>query len=247
MQQTARAELYALTHRGNPGDIDYYRRFCKGGSSVLELGCGSGRVLSALVARGRRLVGLERDPRLIALARRALPESVQLVCGDMREFELEQRFSRIVIPYSGFFCLLTRADARRALRAIVRHLEPRGELAFDTYAGDAFHRNARPADVAADELEFVVSINDRGKRWNVFERSRWQRSRQRLDVTYVYEQANGRGRVEIELPQRYFLARELPPLLESAGLGLISLDGDFRGSHYDPRRSELMVVRARPL
>ena len=35
------AELYALTHRGNAFDKQFYKRFCAGASSVLELGSGS--------------------------------------------------------------------------------------------------------------------------------------------------------------------------------------------------------------
>jgi tRNA G46 methylase TrmB len=42
------AELYRLTHRGNPGDVGFYRKLCSGVQSVLELGCGYGRLLAAL-------------------------------------------------------------------------------------------------------------------------------------------------------------------------------------------------------
>ena len=42
------AELYALTHRGNPGDTEFYARRCAGAGSVLELGTGYGRLLPAL-------------------------------------------------------------------------------------------------------------------------------------------------------------------------------------------------------
>ena len=57
---TLSAELYALTHRGTAGDVGFYRRACAGASSVLELGCGSGRLLKRLARPGRQLVGLDR-------------------------------------------------------------------------------------------------------------------------------------------------------------------------------------------
>ncbi len=39
--------LYAELHVGNPGDLAFYREHCVGASSILELGCGYGRVMTA--------------------------------------------------------------------------------------------------------------------------------------------------------------------------------------------------------
>jgi len=90
-----KAELYALTHRGNPGDVAFYGEVCRGAKSVLELGSGSGRLLTALAGTKRRVVGLELAPELVALAKRnlrALPaakrKSVRVLKADMRDFAL---------------------------------------------------------------------------------------------------------------------------------------------------------------
>src|SRR5262249_4327605 len=55
------AELYALTHRGNPGDTQFYARQCAGVGSVLELGTGYGRLLPALLGAARAVTGLDRE------------------------------------------------------------------------------------------------------------------------------------------------------------------------------------------
>ena len=62
----------AVFTRGNPGDAQHYARLCRGAESVLELGSGYGRLLTALAAPGRELWGLELDPGLLRLSRRAL-------------------------------------------------------------------------------------------------------------------------------------------------------------------------------
>ncbi|HEV8244996.1 MAG TPA: class I SAM-dependent methyltransferase [Polyangiaceae bacterium] len=244
MTRISRAELYALTHRGTPGDVAFYRRACRGSRSVLELGSGFGRILAALVSPGRRLVGIERDPGLLALARRALPRSAaELICADMRSFELERKFARILIPYSGFFCLLTDADALSCLRAVRRHLAPGGRLLLDTYAADGFHAQTR-ATPGRRELDFVVSIAHRGRHWDVFEKSRWRKAKRRIEVSYVYRDRKNGSAIELELPQHYWGALELRTVLERAGLELRSLHGDFQGARYRPESSELMVVSA---
>jgi SAM-dependent methyltransferase len=244
MRAIDRANLYALTHRGHVGDAAFYRKACRGVSSVLELGCGSGRILRVLAQRGRRVVGLERDDALRQLARRAVPEGVAVVGGDMRNFELGERFERILIPYSGFLCLLSRSDALQCLRSVRRHLTSRGRLILDAYAGDAFHQQASADAIGPDELEFVVAIEHSGQRWQVFEKSRWLKRRQRLDVTYVYQQHPGKARLEVAIPQRYWLASQVPALLADAGLDLVSMHGDFDGGRYRSRSSELMVITA---
>lgn len=239
------AELYALTHRGTPGDVRFYREFCRGAKSVLELGCGAGRLLGELPAPGRRLVGLDRDAGLLALARKRLPRGVELVAADMRAFDLGERFDRVLVPYSGFYCLLTRKDALSCLRSIRRHLAPHGKLALDAYAADAFHEDSSADDLPDDALGEVVAFEHRGKIWDVYEKSRWSRRRQRLDVTYVYAARRSRSRVEIALPQRYLRGVELGPLLERAGLRLTQLHGGFRDERYRARSSEHLVVVAR--
>jgi SAM-dependent methyltransferase len=239
---TPPAELYALTHRGNPGDVAFYRRACARAASVLELGCGSGRMLAGLARPGRRLVGLDRDAALLRLARRALGSGAKLVRGDMRSFEFAERFERVLIPYSAFYCLLTKADALSCLRAVRRHLTTDGLLVFDAYAADGFHRAGGPEGEDVDQL---FTLTYRRRRYEVFEQSRWLRRRQQLDITYVYVDERGR-RIEQALPQRYWLAEQVGPLLHQAGLELVTLRGDFRGRRYSAAKSELMVVTARP-
>src|SRR5690606_14496409 len=100
------ARFYAALHRGTPGDLDHYQRVCQSASSVLELGCGYGRVVAALAAPGRVVVGVEQDPELLAMARDALAPlskaaqaGVELVRGDMRTVSLDRRFDRVLIPF----------------------------------------------------------------------------------------------------------------------------------------------------
>lgn len=211
---------------------------------MLELGSGSGRLLPALVARGRRVVGLELDPALLALARRSAP-GVELVQGDMRKFELASTFDRVIIPFTAFYCLLTRKDALACLRAVRRHLSPNGLLALDAYAADGFHSESSPADLDPNELSEVVSFVHRGRRFHVFEKSSWDKRRRRLDVTYLYASPRLPKPISIMIPQRYWLAAELQNLFAQAGLEIASLRGGFRGERYSNDSSSLVVTAQR--
>jgi SAM-dependent methyltransferase len=244
------AELYALTHRGNPGDASFYARACAGAASVLELGVGYGRLLPALARASGSIVGLDREPMLLRAARRALKalppaqqRRVTLVRGEMQAFDLGRKFERILLPYNGLYCLQSSRELLSCLHSVRTHLAPGGEFVFDVWAADLFHRDSDSAAFRDDDTP-ILSIC-RGKQlWDVFESSRLRKPQQRLDVLYSYVAQGRRPPVSIEIKQRYALSSELFQLLAQAGLEPSATYGGFTGQRFS-KRSEELVVRAR--
>ncbi len=247
----ASAELYALTHRGNPGDREFYAQLCHGARSVLELGSGSGRILAALAGVGRRVVGLELDAGFLALAGRNLRalspakrRSISVIQGDFRDFELSERFERVLLPYNALYCLLTKSAALSCFRAAHRALAPGGLFAFDVWNAAPFARSE--TGEPADDDEPVVSFRHARRTWDVFEHSRVQRARQRLDVSYDYRAREDGSTLRIAIPQRYFLAPEVDALLERAGFAVQARYGDFSGARFTARApQQILIARAR--
>ncbi|HKO89952.1 MAG TPA: class I SAM-dependent methyltransferase [Polyangiaceae bacterium] len=245
------AELYALTHRGNPGDLEFYARVCAGASRVLELGTGYGRLLPALLGERRHVVGLDREPRLLRAARRRalqLPRAararLRLVRGDMQQLALGARFDRILLPYNGLYCLLGRRALLRCLRSVRAHLAPEGEFVFDVWAADEFARHAS-SSAHRDDDEAIVSLAHRGQTWDVFEQSRLASGAQRLDVTYTYRSRERGRRVTCCIEQRYAPARELTELLRAAGLRVRARWGGFTEQRFGRGSEQLVVVASR--
>jgi SAM-dependent methyltransferase len=239
------AALYDAVHAGTPGDVEHYLRLAEGASSVLELGCGSGRVLVALAAAGLDASGIEIDRGMLEAARdRAAREGVRvtLIEADMASFELERRFDRIIVPFTGLCCLLTPERLEACLRSARAHLAPGGLFAFDVYVADDFHDQTRPEDYPDDLLEPVAEIIHDGEALRVLEKSRWDRDRQRVDATYVYVGPDGNVRHVHTIGHRYLRRHEVEPLLARAGLSIVSLHGDFSGGPYDPSGGSLVVV-----
>jgi SAM-dependent methyltransferase len=241
------AKLYAAVHDGNPGDVEFYRRRCAGARSVLELGCGDARVLAALAAPGRTLIGVDIDPELIELARARLQATpgaeFELRCADMRELVLDRRFDRVIIPHGGLYCLLDEASVGETLARVAALLEPDGRLILDCWAADGFVLEADPDDQDPSWLEVVKAVEIDGERWEVLERSSWDKATQRIDATYLHVRVGDEEAVEGLLRQRYVLAEQLQAQLAANGLELLELHGDFAGSEYD-LESELMVAIA---
>lgn len=100
------------------------------GDSVLELGCGTGRVSLHLARRGFEVIGLDRDAILVETLRaRAGEAPVRALCADAADFQLPEPVSLVVAPMQ-FLQLLPDAAAREAcLRCVASALLPNGLLA----------------------------------------------------------------------------------------------------------------------
>jgi SAM-dependent methyltransferase len=91
--------------------------------SVLEPGCGSGRIVEAFAGQGVEAVGIDRSAHMVEVARRRLRavDSASVVRADMTDFSLDRVFDGAVCPINTLLHL-SPADLVRHLEAMARHL-----------------------------------------------------------------------------------------------------------------------------
>lgn len=118
------AETYDSTISNWPGEIDFYLNHAEEASanvaSVLELGCGTGRVAVPLGEAGFDLVGLDHSPPMLEIAKeksQGMP-NMRWVLGDMRSFALEETFDLVIIPGHAFQNLNSSEDQVSCLKSI---------------------------------------------------------------------------------------------------------------------------------
>jgi len=112
-------------------DLPLWRSLVEGlGGPVLELGCGTGRVLADLHARGHEAYGVEREPALAARARAGLGEAggARVWTADWLREPPRRRFPLVLIPCN---TLSLFSDPAPALAAAAGYLAPGGALFFD--------------------------------------------------------------------------------------------------------------------
>lgn len=94
--------------------------------TVLDAGCGTGRVAIELARRGVEVVGVDVDPSMLAAARRRAPE-LTWVEADLATLDLDRRFDVVVLAGNvPIFC--PPASRPDLVRACAAHVAPEGAL-----------------------------------------------------------------------------------------------------------------------
>lgn len=129
--------------------------------SVLDAGCGTGRVAIELAARGYDVAGVDLDPGMLDTAREKAPE-LSWTLADLLDVDLGRRFDLIALP-GNVMIFLTPGTEPDVVENLARHLEPGGllvagfQLGPDRYGLDAYDTHAATAG-----LELV----DRWSTWD---------------------------------------------------------------------------------
>jgi SAM-dependent methyltransferase len=110
------------------------------GGPVLEIGCGTGRVLLATARAGIKIHGVDNSAPMLAVLRERIAhesatvqKNITLHAGDMRDFRLNRTFALVTIPFRPMQQLFTVRDQLAALTSAAAHVAEGGTLAFDVF------------------------------------------------------------------------------------------------------------------
>lgn len=133
------ARFYDLDYESFQEDVAMYLGFAeRTGGPLLELGCGTGRLLLPLAEAGYQITGVDMSEQMLAIARAKLDEAglsdhATLIQDDMRAVRLDQRYRLAFIAINSFMHLTTMEDQLAALRVWREALVPGGLLIIDLY------------------------------------------------------------------------------------------------------------------
>ena len=219
-------------------DVAFYVEEAKATrGAVLEVGCGTGRILLPIARAGAAITGidasmhmLERCRAKLAAEPAAVRARVTLAQHDMRDFELAEKFGLIIAPFRVIQHLTTVDDQLRFLDTVARHLAPGGRLVFDVFnprfdilvAANGVEREDTPEQRLPDGRTL--------RRTYRIVRVRWIDQVSEAELVYYVD---GTRYVQA-FEMRWYLAAELRNLLARAGFRVREFYGDFaRGPLVD--------------
>jgi len=250
------AELYdhVALYRDRP-DIAFYVDAARSANgAVLEIGCGTGRVLIPSARAGMEIVGVDLSRAMLAVCRRRLQQEsadvrarVHLVQADMRDVALARQFALATIPFRPFQHLLTVRDQLACLDGIRRHLVDGGRLAFDVFNPSIDALASRPeGQEVGDEPEFTTPDGRRVlRRHRIIAQDRFYQANQ-IELIYYVTHADGQEeRIVHAFTMRYLFRFEIEHLLARAGFELEHVYADYAKNPYGSTYPGDLIVVAR--
>lgn len=250
------AALYDhVTNYKSRRDVDFYveeARSTRG--DILELGCGTGRVLIPVARLGRSIVGVDASPEMLVQCGARLEqeptevrERATLVQADMRGFDLGRTFSLIMIPFRPLQHMVAVEDQLATLESAHRHLEPAGRLAFDVFNPSLRYllddkRSQEREDTAETPLPDGRSFRRTGRVAAIHIVDQYSEA----ELIYYVRNTDGTTeRLVHAFHMRWFWRHELEHLLARSGFRVAAIYGDFDRSPLIDSSPEMIFIAER--
>lgn len=226
------------------------------GGTVLELGCGTGRVLIPTARAGVEITGIDLSPQMLAICREKLAREAPdvgarttLHQADMRQLQLARRFKLVTIPFRPFQHLESVDDQLACLACVREHLTPQGRLILDLFNPNlAMLVSENALTEGGSEPEFTMPDGRRVQRRHRLVRRDPVRQLNQVELFYYVTHRDGRQeRLVHAFPMRYLFRYEAEHLLARAGFRVTDVYGDYDRTPFEahPSAPELILLAQR--
>ena len=227
------AQHYDLEHYSKNNDLSFWVKIAKKArGSILEIGCGTGRVTLPILENGINVYGIDKSLVMIEeLIKKTKMATVKvtphLFVDDMKTFDLKKRFDLIICPFNTFLTLLSNDEREAFLTNVYHHLRKGGLFIFD---------------VIANNTNYLVLT----KKWRLEKINKYpngylskryflnknRNAKKTINIEFKTELFNDKGKLIDRWFFDYFIAflktQEIIILLEKYGFSIETIYGDYK-------------------
>lgn len=240
-------DVYDLVGEALPYGRDFYVSLARGANGpVLDIACGTGRILLPCLQAGVDIEGLDLFAPMLETLRKkaaALGLSPRLHQADMSAFELARRYRLIMIPFNAFIHNMTQEAQISCLRLCREHLVPGGSLTFDTFF-PAVEIIGTPNNTRV--LEGEIPHPKTGLPIRMYDTRTFDRVAQVQHSVNEMELLAADGSVQTvhrsQCSSRYIYKQEMELLLRIAGFARWQISGDFDGRPLTLENDAMIVT-----
>lgn len=245
------AEMWDYMGGDTPGaDLEFYaRKIRQHPGTALDLTCGSGKHLLRYLQRGLDVEGVDASEMMLGTCRRkaeAQGLNPVLYQQSMQTLDLPRKYQTIFISAGSFQLLGSRDDAMETLRRCHAHLEPGGQLLFETFVPE----EALQSELSSDVTVWGPTIRPRDDA--AITTRLWTESIDRFEQIKVdkrlYEASKEGQVIASELHTmtlRWYFKYEMIMMLEQTGFKNIFIYGDYTDSAATAASSETVYSAIR--
>lgn len=245
----------AYTTKKDLVDLPFYLDLARRvGGPVLELACGTGRVLLPIAREGIAIHGVDNSLPMLNVLRQNLQrepkdvrELVSVVEGDIRSFRSNREYPLVIIPFRPLQHMYTVDDQVAALKTAAFHLESDGILAFDVFF-PRFDRISSGIGEEDLELEWPVKSEPGRIVRRYFRKEAVDKINQHFTATFIFRTYEGGKLIHEEtepLKMSYYTYPHLRALFLLAGLQVWEEYGSFAKTPLNNDAQEMVFLLKR--
>ena len=179
---------------------------------VLELGCGTGKLMSLLGNAGFDMIGVDNSVDMLQIAREKTSPEFLYLLQDMREFELYGTVKAVVSVCDSVNYITEKEDLTEVFRLVNNYLDPKGLFIFD-FNTDYKYRDMIGETVIAEDRE---------------------------DVSFIWFNEYDEESQLNDIDLKVFVQEEIKQMLEESGLVFLQAFDEY--SNQEPRTDSGRIV-----
>jgi SAM-dependent methyltransferase len=246
----------AYINRKDYNDLPFYLELAQAhGGPILEIACGTGRVLLEIARLGIAVDGVDASEGMLGVLREKLrkaPQEIQhqvrVFQGDMRTFALERRYQQVLIPFRSMQHMLSLEDQVNALNRAKAHLLAGGLLSFNVFYPN-FRMLAEPMRTPVFDIEWPDPAHPNQTIRRYFIRRRINKLQQYFEGAFIFRTCEGDTILkEEEYPLRmgYYTYPHLLLLFRICGLQIREQYGSLRKDPMETCQEMVFVLGETP-
>ena len=201
---------------------------------VLELGCGTGKLMSLLGKAGFDMIGVDNSVEMLQIAREKTSQDFLYLLQDMREFELYGTVKAVISVCDSVNYIIKKEELRKVFQLVNNYLDPEGLFIFD-FNTEYKYRELIGETVIAEDREDVSFI------W--FNEYDEESHLNDIDLkVFVQEEGDIYRKFQEEHIQRGYTLDEIKQLLEESGLIFLEAYEEYTTQAPQPDSGRIVVV-----
>lgn len=201
---------------------------------VLELGCGTGKLMSLLGNAGFDMIGVDNSVDMLQIAREKTSPEFLYLLQDMREFELYGTVNAIVSVCDSINYITEEEELKEVFRLVNNYLDPDGIFIFDFNTIHKY-KDVIGESVIAEDREDVSFI------W--FNEYDEESHLNDIDLkVFVQEEDDIYRKFEEEHIQRGYSLEEIKQMLEESGLVFLEAYDEYSNQAVCAESERIVVV-----
>ncbi|MDD5529438.1 MAG: class I SAM-dependent methyltransferase [bacterium] len=224
-------------------DIEFYlSQIDKKVHNILELGCGTGRVLIPLAKKGVNITGIDYSPAMITeclrkIKKQELTGKANAIMGNICDFKLDKTFDMIIASFRVIQALETIAELHNCLNCIKKHLSAGGFCILNVFNPSLSKEEMGKSWRKEGETFCWEKIDSKTghKIIHFDERQKIDPGNQVLYPTMIYRVYDGDkliNEVRQDIVMKYYYPEEFESIIVNAGFEIQEKYGGYHGEKY---------------